>query len=256
MEGDFRRPLRQPNGFAGGRPHPQASQRPAPVTDLRPAAQQAVAAQPPNHPRPQFAQSTYPAPSVPAQPEPPAPAKPAPTTAELIARHERETSPQANTKRNLVLAVVGLVIVMAVALLFTHRAPAKSNGPLPPNITASQVTIPVYSPKSLPAGFKVSGYKVVKQDVLNYVVTNSNNDSFYVNIQPIPAGYDFVAFDKRFSAPATYSVSIGTAMAGLMNKQLICSIQTAKSWVLINTTAIKDSADMATIAKALKPASL
>ncbi|HET6864010.1 MAG TPA: hypothetical protein VFH37_02330 [Candidatus Saccharimonadales bacterium] len=252
MEGDFRRPLRQPNGFAGGRPHPQAGQRPAPVTDLRPAGQQAVAAQPPNHPRPQFAQSTYPAPSVPAQPEPPAPARPAPTTAELIARHERETSPQANTKRNLVIAVVGLVIVMAVALVFAHRAPAKSNGPLPPNITASQVTIPVYSPKNLPAGFKVSGYKVVKQDVLNYVVTNSNNDSFYVNIQPIPAGYDFNSFNKRFTSPNTYPTPIGSATSGIMNNQLICSIVTSKSWVMINTAAVKDTADMSTIAKALQ----
>lgn len=256
MEGDFRRPLRQPNGFAGGRPYPQASQRPAPVTDLRPANQQPVVPQPASQPRPPFAQSTSPVPSVPAQPQQPAPVQPAPTTAELIARHERETSPQSNTKRNLVLAVAGLIIVIAGALLFAHHAPAKSHSLFPSNISASQVTIPVYWPKNLPAGFKVSGYKVVKQDVLNYVVTNSNNDSFYVNIQPIPAGYDFGAFDKRFSAPATYYVSIGTAMAGLMNKQLICSIQTAKSWVLINTTAIKDSADMATIAKALKPASL
>lgn len=253
MEGDFRRPARATDGFSGSRPQPQPSQRAVPVTDLRPPAPPA-AAQPINHPAPQYQPAVAQNPAAAAQ-TPPKP-QPAPTTAELIARHEQESKPKPSWRRYLVPVIAGLIVIIAAALLFAHRGTAKNAGPFPASITASQITIPVYLPKNLPAGFKISGYKAVKQDVLNYVVTNQNNDSFYVNIQAIPAGYDFNAFNKRFTGPVTYPVDIGTATAGLMNKQLICSIKTDKSWVLINTTAIKDSADMATIAKALKPASL
>lgn len=260
MEGDFRRPQRRPDGFVGGRPQPQSSQRPFPVTDLRTPAQpkppvnQPASPQLTTRPMPQNQPAPMHAPVAPAAPQPAAHA--APTTAELIARHERETTPATNTKRNLILAVAGLVAVVAGALLLAHRAPAKSSGLLPSSITASQITIPIYYPKGLPAGFKVSGYKVVKQDVLNYVVTNSNNDSFYVNIQPAPAGYDFNAFNKRFTTPYSLTTTIGTATTGIINNQLICSIVTSKSWLMINTTAIKDTADMATIAKSLKPVAL
>lgn len=251
MEGDFKRPSRPIDGFGGGRPRPQPSQRP---TGPRPAPgtlPHSPGLAPPqlHHHRPaNHIPVHHPEPSRP-------PAEPA-TTAELIARHEQTYRKDSGGRRNLVLAVSGLVTIVAVVLIFTHRAPAKHTGPFPASISSAQVTIPVYYPKGLPPGFKTSGSKVVKQDVLNYVVTSPNNDNFYVTIEAIPGGYDFAAFNKRFSGPTAYQTAIGTATMGLMNNELVCSIQTAKSWVLINSTATKSNADMATVAKALKPASL
>lgn len=246
MEGDFRRPAQRPSG----QPRQQPSHRPASphLTDLRAHIQ----------PNPAAAHSAHPAPPRPADthfPEArPAPEKP--TTAELIAKHQNQTAAKSGGRRSLILAAAGLAIVIVTALVFLHRPAKKPAGPFPAAITASQVTIPVYYPKGLPDGFKVSSYKVVKQDVLNYAVTNKNSDSFYVNIQAVPAGYDFAAFNKRFKDTKTYPTDIGTATIGTMGSALVCSIQTAKSWVLINSTALKDSADMATIAKSLQPASL
>lgn len=252
MEGDFKRPPRPIDGFGGGRPQPQPSHRPAPTPHQ------------PHHPPRPIPIQHEPAHHTPVHHEPirHAPVQgpqfePRPTTAELIARHEQDSRKQSSGgRRNLVLAAAGLVIIVVVALLFVHRSPAKHTGPFPASISAAQITIPVYYPKDLPKGFKVTGSKVVKQDSLNYAVTSPNNDSFYVNIQPIPAGYDFAAFNKRFATPTTYQTTIGTATMGLMNNELVCSIKTGKSWVLINSTATRSSADMATVAKALKPARL
>lgn len=265
MEGDFRRPARRPDAFMGGRPLPQTSQRPArpiPVTDLRHQPAPAMPTEPDYQPRPAaqpVPQPLYQPPAPQSQPLPEPQAEPAPrpvTTAELIARHERETAPKPAGRRNLILAAAGLLIVVMGAFLFTNH-PAKTHaGPFPSSISSAQITIPVYYPSNLPVGYKITGYKVVKQDTLNYAVTNTNNDSFYVDIQPIPPNYDFAAFNKRFSNPISYETSIGTAMVGLMNNQLIGSIQTAKSWVLINSTALKATADLQTITKALKPVSL
>jgi hypothetical protein len=239
------------DSFSGGRPRPQPSRRPAgpaPAIDLRPPT-----AQPGPVPQPDR-------PTVHKTPDQTdvflPPTEPRPTTAELIARHEQATRKDSGGRRNLLLAIAGLIIIVAVAIIFVHRAPAKPTGPFPASITSAQITIPVYYPKNLPAGFEVSGSKVVKQDNLRYVVTSPNKDNFYVNIQPIPSGYDFSAFDERFTDPTTYQTTIGTATTGLMNNELICSIHTAKSWILINSTATKATADMSTIAKALKPASL
>lgn len=239
MEGDFRRPPRPIDGFGGGRPQPQPSRRLAPRQPFGPPAPAPVHHAPVHH-------DLAPLP----------PAEPRPTTAELIARHEQSSHKDSGGRRNLILAVAGLIVIIAVALIFTHRTPAKRSGPFPASISTAQITIPVYYPKGLPKGFKVTGSKVVKQDSLNYDVISPNNDSFYVSIEAIPSGYDFATFNKRFATPTTYDTPIGTATMGLINNELVCSIQTAKSWVLINSTAIKSSADMATVAKALKPTTL
>ncbi len=270
MEGDFKRPPRRPDSFMGGRPQPQASQRPGrplPVTDLRtqpqtyqpapaPAPSQAsFQPQPLAQPAPQPLYQP-PTPAFQSAPQPEFEPAPRPTTAELIAQHERETAAKPTGRRNLVLAVVGLLIVGLGAFLFTSH-PAKTHaGPFPAAISPAQITIPVYYPANLPAGYKVTGYKVVKQDILNYAVTTKNNDNFYVDIQAIPAGYDFGVFDKRFINPTSLTTNIGTATVGQMNNQLIGSIHTAKSWILINSTALKSTDDMVLICKSLKQTSL
>lgn len=246
MDEDYRNRFRQPDAPIGGSPQPIYYQQPAnqtPVTDLR---------QPPQA-NPQFMapQST----DQPAyQPTPVnLPSSPTPN-ANLAISPEAENKTKRLSKIPIIIG--GFLIFGAIAFgLFKHLSTTKTKptGYFPASVNSAKVSIPVYYPVGLSADYKIGGYKVVKQNIVNYAVTNKNNENFYINIQSTPAGYDFTAFNKNFKSPVTYTTTIGTDTIGIMGNQLIGSVVTnTKSWITINTTAIKNAQDMQTITKSLR----
>lgn len=238
------------------RPVPNPHQRRPMVTDLRgmaprPAApahqprpyqpQPAPAQYQPVHHQPQHhhAPGHHPAPQPLAQPQ--------------AAKAKKSALPKLITA----LVVVILVIASGWLVIKNHGSKKTSSGYFPATITASQFNLAVYYPKGLPDGFNVSSYKIVKQNVLTYVVSNSNNDQFYVTIQALPSSDQLAAYKKKISHSTTYAVPAGTALVGTAGSQLAGSIETTKNvWILLNSTALSRTADMEVITKAFQPASL
>ena len=124
------------------------------------------------------------------------------------------------------------------------------------NISKSQMDIPVYSPANLPAGWKVSGSKVIKKNVMQYQVTSQNNDNYYITIQPYSNNTNPVNFNKSFTKPISYVTTAGYTTVGTIGNQLIASIAAGKSWVMINSPAVNSVQDMQTLTKSLKPVSI
>lgn len=262
MDEDFRSRLRH----EGNGPQPQFQPRvpkpsqPAPVTDLRPLGQRQPA----------------PTPSVQSQHQHPAP-QPHPAPHHMVEHHRTHDQqhhyptasrdvPKRQTRRGktILTAAAVAVLVTGGGFFYHQKHQSKTNvlgshtsSYFPATLDGSQVDIPVYYPVNLPAGFKVSGFKVIKQNVLYYVVTNKNNDSFYITIQPLPASFDFVSFAKKFPQPDQYNTPIGTDLVGVAGNQLLGSIQTNKNtWIILNSTAINSIKDMETITRSFQPVSL
>ena len=176
----------------------------------------------------------------------------------------KQAPKKSRTKRWLMLA--GLIVLLTLAaggwFLWTKRQTKQAAQPVAnqsyfPSGIGSQMTIPVYYPVNLPAGFSVASFAVIKQNVLFYSVTNKAGDKFNVTIQPLPSTFDFVGFQKKFFQPDQYQTPIGSNLVGVAGTTLIGSIQTTKNvWILLNSNSVDQLKDMETITRAFRQVSL
>jgi hypothetical protein len=230
MDGDIRRPDR-PNysGQIGPRPHAPQSQPIASPYQQQPIPQSAAPVTQPI--QPQYQGSA-------------APALPPVSAAQSTSRWSKIAASVA------VLVIIGLGAFVYHNLFKPKSAAAQY---FPANITSSQIDIPVYYPVNLPTGFGVSDFKIIKPNVLSYVVSNSTNEDFYVIIQSEPASFDFASFKQKFTQPSEYTVAAGNVLIGRVGNSLAGSVQTTqKDWIFMNSTAINKLDDLQTITRAFK----
>lgn len=116
------------------------------------------------------------------------------------------------------------------------------------------VSIPVYYPRNLPAGYSYNGNaRALKSDILYFSVTGPGQQVFHITQQPIPPSFDFTAFDKKFLNPATFNSDAGSAIAGQAGANLIGSVQTNKNtWIIINSVASNSPTELEVVIRSLE----
>jgi len=119
---------------------------------------------------------------------------------------------------------------------------------------SQQVSIPLYYPQNLPGGYSYNNdAKVIKANVLYISVTGPGQQSFYITQQAVPASFDFVAFNKKFLNPDSFSADSGTVTAGQVGANLIGSVRTDKNtWIIINAPSTSSLTEMETVIRSFE----
>jgi len=153
--------------------------------------------------------------------------------------------------------LVGIFGVGAVGYIYFKSNNAKSS-----TLSAfsqpidARLTIPVYYPQDLPAGYIYNNdSKILKTNVFYYSVTGPRNSLFHVTQQPIPESFDFATFNKKLLTPDTFNATSGTVTAGEVGVNTIGSVKTDKNtWIIINSSAPNSVTQLETVARSLAPA--
>lgn len=155
------------------------------------------------------------------------------------------------------LAGAGLVVVIVAAGLVYYYHPSShrpsSSGYFPDPIR-SQVKTALYYPTHPPSGMQVdrTSFHVPTKNVVTYTVSDSQDNKFYVSIEPIPDNFDFIAFKKKFQTTDDLNLPTGNGFIGDLGAQLVASIQTQQnSWIIINTKAVTQAAELQSLARSL-----
>jgi hypothetical protein len=155
--------------------------------------------------------------------------------------------------RLVVVSAVMLTVVGGTIGYKYYSSSHKKTHYFPSYITKAQVTVPVYFPITLPAGYKVGDYKIIRKNIFSYSVANSKGEKFYVTTQPMVSAFNFESFKNKFVNPDEYSTPIGSVLVGVAGADLIGSIQTNQNtWVILNSKAVGSINDMETITRSLR----
>lgn len=178
-----------------------------------------------------------------APPEVPTPAPPPKP------KHHTKKSPKRT--RWVIIGFVALVII-ALGITAGYFA-IKSLKPNASQSNSSQtansgsptipgISFPLYYPSNLPPGYTFNkDTKVLKNDVLYYSIADPKGNNYYVTLQPVPASFNFTAFNSKFLKPDQFTTNIGSVVAGQVGANYIASIQTNSNvWIIINSSN-KDS---------------
>jgi hypothetical protein len=183
----------------------------------------------------------------------------APSSEAISKSHSKDFPETAAGKqpRGKVLLVVIVVVVLGLtsgAYILLKPTPPSNKSSLLGQSISRLVSIPVYYPQDLPSGYIYNNdAKPIKANILYFSVTSPNNQTFYVSQQPIPASFDFVGFNKKFLNPDNFSSDAGSAVAGPVGANLICSILTNKNtWIIINSPSTDSLTEIETIARSLE----
>jgi hypothetical protein len=130
------------------------------------------------------------------------------------------------------LLVLGVLLFGIVFFIRTH-----SNEPNPiPEQILKQTTYPLYYPSKAPASWHVDPASFNASDTVVIYTMQDGQAKFVISVQPLPSGFDFSAFKKKFGDTDEFNTDVGTVLIGDLGNELIASIRTNdSSWILINT---------------------
>ena len=165
-----------------------------------------------------------------------------------------------SNKAYLLAAYVVVTILIIAGLYFfisSHKSQPPKKSLFPASIDRSQYTIVAYYPTNLPSGWGISGFKLLKKNVMYYNVTSPGGQVYNVTVQPLVSSFDFVSFKKKFIQPDEYNTPIGSNLVGFAGSSLVGSVQTTDNdWILLNAGPAASMQDMETITRSLHQASL
>lgn len=169
------------------------------------------------------------------EPSPPSPGKP-------------------SRQKPLLILVAAVIVFAAVVYLRPGHKPLPAAGAAA--LAAGRlVSIPVYYPQNLPAGYSYNNdAKTIKTNILYFSVSGPGKQTFYITQQPIPSNFDFSAFNKKFLSPDSFSTDAGSAIAGPIGASLVGSVQTDKNtWIIINSAGTNSQTELETVIRSLEP---
>jgi hypothetical protein len=149
-------------------------------------------------------------------------------------------------KRGLLLAVIGLVVILCAVLIcgwfFLIRTKPQANISELTNdlqMYKDSQQFPLYTPSELPDSLIYHKGSVSSTNgVVIFYLFTSKREKVFVSQQQKPDKVAINDFNTRFIENKVSAVSSeGKAVIGSHDKQLIGSLITDKSWVLINTQA-------------------
>jgi len=210
--------------------------------------------------RRRLAQNAGRAPARRAPAQPVARAVPVPAAAAPAAKPVADS---ASSKSSWKMVIIGVSLLVLASLagggVFWWRSQHKGHtlaattNPLAQQLS-SLVSIPVYAPLNLPAGYTYNDdAKAVKSTIMYFSVTGPGNQKFYISEQPIPPNFNFEGFAKKYLNPSNFSSDAGNGAAGTLANQLVGSIQTNKNtWIIINSPASNSLTELETVARSLE----
>lgn len=148
-------------------------------------------------------------------------------------------------------------IVFSLALLLfglhwlRNRQPAPS--PIPASIRSS-AHFPLYYPQPLPPGFSLitDSFSANNQAVI-YQIQAPGDVKVSVSLQAIPKGFNFEDFYRQtLREPKTDLLPIGSATYGKLNRGVMVSLETTRTWIIINSIAPLDYDQLKLLASSLR----
>jgi hypothetical protein len=139
-------------------------------------------------------------------------------------------------KGRYIATVVVLACLGGVVFYSSQHRPEK------PSVLSSyrqKVDFPLYYPVNLPGEFSVDESSVSSGDgVILYQVTHSSGEKINISLQQKPADFDYENFYREtLKSPQSYLLPIGKVTFGKINRGGLVSIETEKTWILINTVS-------------------
>jgi hypothetical protein len=152
-----------------------------------------------------------------------------------------------------VIAAVVLGIAVIGGYFLLHRPTPVVTDPAA-QAAARLVSIPVYYPQNLPAGYTYNNdAKTIQANILYFSITGPGNQTFYVTQQSIPPNFDFSTFNEKFLNPDNFSSDAGSVIAGPVGGNLIGSVQTDKNtWIIINSPGTNSQTELETVVRSLE----
>lgn len=172
------------------------------------------------------------------------------------AERQKTKSRRRGSGKRIVFVLVILALLAGVAYGGHWYWAAKIRLPIPASIR-SAADYPLLYPSKLPDGYKINeGSFSTANGVVIFNATNSSSDKIAFTDQKKPSNFDFDTFYKQSLANSTiFTTTLGQAAIGTANNQLLGSLTTDQSWLLVTATS-KDikSPDLRTIIENIKVA--
>ena len=150
------------------------------------------------------------------------------------------------TNRAIFLSGLALLVLMFGSLYyhFYHQ-------PIVPVSIKTQSRIPILYPTKLPPGFSLvkSSFSITDEGVVTYYAEDSSRNKIIFTVQERPASFDFDKFySESLSNSTKFTTPLGEAAVGSASGQLLGSLATDKSWVIITSLSkIVDAGKIRTI---------
>jgi hypothetical protein len=171
----------------------------------------------------------------------------------------KHNSPERNIpkrKRVWIVSILFLFILLLLATSYIHFSQKPNSNLLKQELSQAQKNnnFPIYAPSSVPAGyFYKKGSISVSRGVVIYQLNSGANKNISISEQPVPEKVAMDDFYKRFLSNKVNAISTeGKAIIGTQGKQVVGSLETKNTWVLINAGPNVDEQVLSEIINTLK----
>lgn len=154
----------------------------------------------------------------------------------------KRSLPESKVERTL-LALGSLIIIVLGALITYHLL----NPSYFPSSVKKGNKFSLYYPVNPPSGLSVdkTSFKSPQSQVITYAVDASGSPKFFVSLEPVPDSFDPAVFEKNFIEVFAFHTTVGSALIGTLNTQLIGEVRTSdNTLILINTSDINSSVQL------------
>jgi len=168
----------------------------------------------------------------------PEPAQETPELEPVTPVETKAKTSKSGKKITLIIAAILLLLAAVGSYYIFHSKAKKTNSDTATKSAAkAPVTIPVYTPQKLPAGYTYNNdQKTVGTNVFSMSVTGPKKELFYITQQAPPVNNDFTPFNLQLTDPKTFTAPIGSITTGSKKSSFIVSIATVKNtWIIINS---------------------
>jgi len=158
--------------------------------------------------------------------------------------------------RHAKIMAVGLIVVVGLTgTLLLRQELRHKDLQVPPNI-AQQVPFHIYIPQKLPGSYQIDNHSfAVNDNILVFKATDGLGGTIAITEQAKPKNFNFDQFYRdHFSETQVLSNVPYPSVSGTddENHAKPLSIVTSDVWIVINSQAALDDADLHTIAQSIK----
>jgi uncharacterized secreted protein with C-terminal beta-propeller domain len=154
--------------------------------------------------------------------------------------------------------VLGLIIfIIIIFFVFLLQAKKSESEALKTDLASlkSSVHFPLYIPVELPDDFTYKQKTLsFNEGTVIYQLSSKTKGEIFISQQQKPATTELGDFHKRFLKNEVNAISTqGKAVAGTRDSQIIGSLETKETWILINTNSVSNRSDVSKLLSSLSP---
>lgn len=148
-------------------------------------------------------------------------------------------------------ALLSLAVFLVTIFIFLALLHIRGKEYLPATVRG-KISAALYYPVNTPQGMHVdrASFQSPAKDVLVFTITDSQDNKFYVSEEPLPANYSLSKFKEKFPVTENLQTSVGNALIGTLSNEIVASLPTTKNtWLIVNTTATDQHAELEAICR-------